>query len=797
MTKDETQNSKTDLSNKEPNQDAEVKTLGILLVHGIGTQRRGDILVQFGEAIHRWLHEWLTHGHFGKDVSVDVMETNLVSNISEPANTRIVFRQEMAVNNVSWLLAESHWAETFRSPKYLNLVRWACVIVPWATLLHLVHPFRRAYEISEALREVFKTGRLTPETWDMIMPEIGPIATVRAFYGDLTSSNFALDRLLWRILGRICFSWFILPVIALVGLLTQAGLILLLGITIFPIKFLRSFASSVQKTLAATIGDSYLFLSSPFTESAIITKVQQDLEWLMKRCDRVVIIAHSQGAAVIYRAIEQWAWQNRVSEKLKLLITYGSGIRKLFDLRSAISRPFDWTFYGVIAFGCSGLLGVIVIFFMFGKISLLLAAFGVVMIYMLLGGVLLASSNLANENPVVLPIEWDDLYASHDPVPNGPLLTVLTPKLEWGPDKFWKKWRENRSIAHFNSRRHEVVNNRSFFSDHTTYWLSTDDFVAKIATRLTELSNFPIQHTLPTDWFEVSAKRRHWRVKLFSGFRIVAGLAIFFVFFLNRNILGQVGSYAMALIRDKFGWLLSDSSLVLEWVRNPTAPEWLIGVITLIVLICILFIMATKAWRMWERKEVKQFFGRVCYQARGIGVIFFAACWLGLIGIVPLVTILTSAESSYFHISRWWIPIVLFLISGCSLWRADRGPGTSQVRGLSALREAEGILSKTDGDRVKNMKESQFCFRMSVLLLKPKRYPNEWVRAVLGLATTIEQLNDSNPKELEEIIKYCNKALEVLGLIKRDTSDIRECLKKMRDDLSQRQTKSQQVEDHT
>jgi hypothetical protein len=37
--------------------DEKAKTLGVLLVHGIGSQRRGDSLVQCVTVLHSWLHD--------------------------------------------------------------------------------------------------------------------------------------------------------------------------------------------------------------------------------------------------------------------------------------------------------------------------------------------------------------------------------------------------------------------------------------------------------------------------------------------------------------------------------------------------------------------------------------------------------------------------------------------------------------------------------------------------------------------------------------------------------------------
>jgi hypothetical protein len=117
-----------------------------------------------------------------------------------------------------------------------------------------------------------------------------------------------------------------------VGFILELLLIVIAVLAIVP-GVTRSLAGWVQRKVSGTLGDSQLFLTSPITRVAIDTRVKKDLEWLTARSDQVIVLAHSQGAAVSYDVIEQQFWGGRRPQKPHALVTYGSGLRK-----SSISR---------------------------------------------------------------------------------------------------------------------------------------------------------------------------------------------------------------------------------------------------------------------------------------------------------------------------------------------------------------------------------------------------------------------------------------------------------------------------
>jgi hypothetical protein len=77
----------------EPNK----ASLGVLLVHGIGSQRCGDTLVRCTTALHSWIRDWFAFS--AQDLFTPKIEVELVdASIAEaqpdhPAHTRLMFRR--------------------------------------------------------------------------------------------------------------------------------------------------------------------------------------------------------------------------------------------------------------------------------------------------------------------------------------------------------------------------------------------------------------------------------------------------------------------------------------------------------------------------------------------------------------------------------------------------------------------------------------------------------------------------------------------------------------------------------
>jgi hypothetical protein len=697
--------------------------LGVLLVHGIGTQRRGDTLLQAVEVLHHWFCHWLN-----MDIQlVDADITPSAPDSRTPAHALMVFPSEEQKSSSSWLFAECHWATTFRTSSFLELFVWAWRIVPWADLIHLVPRFRQALDLSNALQKSYERQKMSENTRRLFRRYVG--RDPRLVDGLIDGMDILQIGLrAYATMVALSFNAMLLAVFGLVVLIILSLLLLLSFL--LPIESVRQFALNVQLRLSATIGDSSAYLRSPLVSSAILTRLHHDLNWLAERCDRVVIVAHSQGAAVAYDAIQGWPWKGGREPKLTHLITYGSGLRKLFDIKGAQQQPVLWTFLGFLAFAFSVILVSLAGYLL--SATSILAAVGVLfaalftlfLVMMVLG----AASGLANTDPELLDPasggpEWDNLFASHDPVSSGPIAVSSN---------------DTRAVNRFHERQREVTNRRSVLRDHTSYWGCTDDFVARVANRLLELSGGGEAQVFRA-WITLSAERRRWRLRIRNSLRWVAA----FVGLMSVLTSRDPGSVDDAT-REVFEGLTVQLYGLATWTIPPVSlPEWLFQTLMALVVMMIAFILADTGFALWERSERRQFFDRLGYRVPALPIIMVSAGWVAVIVALPIAAALLGSPQGGVRFDPLWPTLAALVLSAFFVWLGRKPPGTPEPWGLQLLEMGEELLQAANADR-EDLLEARVAFRMSQLILEPRRHKKS-ERAVRGLAEAQKRFSGSSP----------------------------------------------------
>lgn len=520
--------------------------LGVLLVHGIGEQRRGDTLVSWLDTIVATINA-ATPNQLRAVVEWADLGNRSRGSAHTPAHAVVRIRG-VGVDE-SWLVAEAWWAETFMAPSFAQLVTWGFRAIPWTIAMHVAWKYQWRAEKNEGI------WRLLSLAW-----------TVAQLLGTL----------------------FLAPFIVL-------GLAVLLLIGLIPIDAIRKLVGSVERTLAATTGDSLVFLESPVTAAAICSEVIASFAWLRGICDSVacnrsVILAHSQGAAVTLEAMSRMeasstalesdeAGRKRAQLTASVLVTFGAGISKLAALRSltdyngfgnkvkdasddsflerdpirtaclcllAAAAIGDW-FWKQIAtgqitirqlwlvpavwFGGSFLVGLMAtgsqrIVQRFGQSRWWLQKFMIAVTFVLLmsttiGGIVAAETTHAPMMPFIVLVAilfwlsnalfstlsrdfqerivqtikkpanvetWLDYWASADPVPDG----------------------STRSKDHNVPVSTMIWNEASLSRDHTAYWQNRDCFVLPILRILTGVAQSAWRHLLPLETENIVA-RSFWR----------------------------------------------------------------------------------------------------------------------------------------------------------------------------------------------------------------------------------------------------------------------------------------------
>jgi hypothetical protein len=416
--------------------------LGVLFVHGIGEQLQGETLTHFADPLSSWFTRWLTKNEEvepGQEVGgVALSDTQLVPGESAPAHTLMTVPDPLGKHSATtWLLAESWWADTFRPPKTKTLLIWVLTILPLMLLEQFSVPLRRSLVLRRQGRSHFPWLRIG--AFALLLVASLPLAG----------------------LGLVLITLLLLPVL-------------------IPIKSLRDPAKNAALKLAYTLGDAFILTSSTVQYDAMVQRVAANIAWLAAQARSVVVVAHSQGAAVSYEAIRRYG----SPPNLELFVTLGQGLGKLQRFRAlrvrhrtfgyliswaAVAAFFVFAVFSaraattaVVANGghvaglavdsslaALGLAGVVIVFLFFVRTS---------------GGIPLFETPPPLSDATGADLPWTNYYASADPVSNGPLCDK-----DVGP-----RWLEDV----------EVWNRGSIVGDHTSYVNIPDDFMACLSERL-------------------------------------------------------------------------------------------------------------------------------------------------------------------------------------------------------------------------------------------------------------------------------------------------------------------------
>jgi hypothetical protein len=559
--------------------------LGVLFVHGIGSQTRGLTLTECAGELVDWWRAWLPH--LGGAVQVERTVLALEPARYQPAHS--VVRLDSATGPNRVVLAESWWAADFPPPAFSELATWMLTFGSWIVISHML-AFWQAWAARVFPRPKWLRG--------------------------MVSSAAA-------VLG--------LAVAAGALFLVQILLLVLGLLAVLPVPSIRRWVTGVVLGLESLIGDSFAFSGNPIANSAVTSRVRLDLDWLAERCDSIVVVAHSQGAAIAVRALEHYLVQVRSEHAWRVhrLITYGSGLVKLTQLEDLTRPPrgypgiirYLWIIIAVVAVALPFVaretyLSTARIWTALrtapGSIWFDPASFQQPMSFtpfLLLSG-LMAGTGLVVWVAVVARrrferaraqvrevaerlcwhLDWTDLYASSDPVPNGPLFSEAPP-------------------PRFTGR--EVTNARNFARDHVTYWRNVDEFVGHVAREIDTVAGVA---SVPDDvTFDAAVARRQrrvgwlvWlrRVTVAAALVSVLSQANWFTVLGATHVVPPLAAILPAFVSQIGSALAASPSPILRAIA--TAVCFMLGAATLGGLAWLCFRVPREVWDYWDRTEVRR-----------------------------------------------------------------------------------------------------------------------------------------------------------------------------------------------
>lgn len=225
--------------------------IGILLVHGIGSQIRGETLVNMGEPLYRTIKDWIESTPLpsdgvrgsgdlqlkdpplsrGKVQLIDAFLSPLKAaefpQAVEPAHFRLSIARASDGLPIEWIMAECHWASSFPPPSPRTVTLWIMRVLPWICVSLLARRLRMA---AIAIAAAMATS---PRGW---LEAAGRCASMMI-----------------AVIALLLISPFVVVL--------ELCLVALLIVELVPLGVVHDFVQRINTAISAILGDSFIFAS--------------------------------------------------------------------------------------------------------------------------------------------------------------------------------------------------------------------------------------------------------------------------------------------------------------------------------------------------------------------------------------------------------------------------------------------------------------------------------------------------------------------------------------------------------
>ncbi len=445
-----------------------VRSIGVVFVHGIGTQPPRETLLNWANPIVEMLAEWRreydegatdpTHA-IGED-PVDAAGIERSDGWDERAWVRLSIP---ATDNdhpaTRWLLTEAYWAGRVRAPAFAQAMRY---------LQSHIGAIVRGITAGYGLREDMRARRLEriiseqPQPWD---------ARITREIAELGQS----DSIRWRWIDWLDRVWQGQLVRGLLSAIATGASILALAIyaplRAVPIKTIRERAelASLDAQLMSAFGDLPVLLDDPVQAAIVRERLAEAIRWVRDRgCDEVVLIAHSGGAIVSYSTLLDEAYRDLPVSKL---ITLGQGLSLGWRLEQT-TGPF------------------------------------------------VAGNPIRGDLGAARPgLRWVDFWASYDPAPAGPLTAVAD-----SPLVAVETVVDGAPASPIQVESRPVTNLMHMGADHDGYWRNDEGFLVPLIRHIDDPGGDGSASRFYRSRLDraVRIERRRRRVGLLLGWRWIS-----------------------------------------------------------------------------------------------------------------------------------------------------------------------------------------------------------------------------------------------------------------------------------
>ncbi len=265
--------------------------VGVVFVHGIGQQSESYTVREFGGPILHWLQEW----HKRRDQNLCVSSSDLTYGelAQRPARFKIDLDKDGEHPAQTWFFAEAWWAARLSAPN-LDEMTW------WGLKSAVVRSLRLAEVVVDSFRKLPQSPKAIIEVVSSLLLFLGYVAAA------------------------------ILSIPLILGLYVLAQIP---GPVERAVMGLRNFVQD-------QIGDFYTFMWDDIQAVHVRGSVAAAIRFLIDKggCERIAVIAHSQGTVVAYDALCSDAVPPADLARVKTFVTFGSALNNAWDKRLVPAR---------------------------------------------------------------------------------------------------------------------------------------------------------------------------------------------------------------------------------------------------------------------------------------------------------------------------------------------------------------------------------------------------------------------------------------------------------------------------
>ncbi len=286
-------------------------TTGVVIVHGIGSQPQSETLRWFSEPLIEYLQAW-HDSHPSTDGGAFHLDSAHLSygealEHDEPAHLELRLPAFHRWPAQTWLVAEAWWATRLDAPSLQQMFIWSYRHLGLAGIALIREAADRVLLLLARLLGKDKIGRR------------------KVFYAEPGAGGALVELIGTALLLLAYLALFIPAVIALFVLHLLAFI---------PIQVWQRFVliELIRPLIVDNLGDFKVYVDDEIQALHVRHKVEETVDWLVneKKCDRICVIAHSQGTVVAFDALS--GGHMRQLGNVKKFITAGAALNRAWLL---------------------------------------------------------------------------------------------------------------------------------------------------------------------------------------------------------------------------------------------------------------------------------------------------------------------------------------------------------------------------------------------------------------------------------------------------------------------------------